>query len=198
MRSDAQQTGHGKTSDLFYENKHIMNMRRRAIAFPCAIGYVLHCKSIHVNAFLLPCRAKVTHSTPTQRNVGHVRRRGWTDVRPDFVGLDHQRTLDSTKPALTRLQSTWTKCGMIAYVMLMCAFLPLCLLPTYLQTRLGLLSKKESEHRALQVSQKCAQTLLKWIPFMNVGESCSSAEGCSLHVAIARTHLNYTITLGHH
>ncbi|KAL9179130.1 hypothetical protein ACHAXT_000172 [Thalassiosira profunda] len=49
----------------------------------------------------------------------------------------------------------------------MCAFLPLSLIPTYVQTRLGVLSKSESEHRALQAGQKCARTLLRWIPLMN-------------------------------
>ncbi|KAL9179147.1 hypothetical protein ACHAXT_000189 [Thalassiosira profunda] len=58
--------------------------------------------------------------------------------------------------------------GLLAYVAHMCAFLPLSLIPTYVQTRLGVLSKSESEHRALQAGQKCARTLLRWIPFMNV------------------------------
>lgn len=38
------------------------------------------------------------------------------------------------------------------------------------QTKLGMLTKSESEHQALQVGQKCARTLLQWIPFMNVGK----------------------------
>ena len=71
---------------------------------------------------------------------------------------------------LSPIESAWTKYGMIAYVAHMCAFLPLSLLPTLLQTKLGLLDKSESEHQALQVGQKCAQTLLWMIPFMNVGE----------------------------
>lgn len=50
----------------------------------------------------------------------------------------------------------------------MCAFLPLSLLPTYVQIKMGMLNKTESEHQALQVGQKCAQMLISWIPFMTI------------------------------
>jgi hypothetical protein len=43
----------------------------------------------------------------------------------------------SSESTLSPIQSAWTKYGMIAYVAHMCAFLPLSLLPTYIQTKLG-------------------------------------------------------------
>lgn len=48
--------------------------------------------------------------------------------------------------------------------------LSLDLIHVYLSNS-GLLTKTESEHQALQAGQKCAQILLRLIPFMNVGES---------------------------
>jgi hypothetical protein len=46
------------------------------------------------------------------------------------------------------------------------------LFPTFLKNKvmmtLGLQTKSASEHEALRVSQKCASTLLKLIPFMNL------------------------------
>ncbi|KAL9179131.1 hypothetical protein ACHAXT_000173 [Thalassiosira profunda] len=55
----------------------------------------------------------------------------------------------------------------------MCAFLPLSLIPTYVQTRLGVLSKSESEHRALQAGQKCARDAAAVDP-VHERQSCGS------------------------
>ncbi|KAL9179127.1 hypothetical protein ACHAXT_000169 [Thalassiosira profunda] len=100
-----------------------------------------------------------SHHRPERRRVGFA---DWSDVKPNPVEQPPSQS------KLTPLESAWTKYGLLAYVAHMCAFLPLSLIPTYVQTRLGVLSKSESEHRALQAGQKCARTLLRWIPFMNV------------------------------
>ena len=102
----------------------------------------------------------------------------WSDVKPNKNLDNYDEKVNSPSLSLSKqkqrplnaIESLWTKYGMIAYVAHMCAFLPLSLVPTFLQTKLGMLSKSESEHQALQVGQKCAQTLLQWIPFMNVGK----------------------------
>lgn len=88
----------------------------------------------------------------------------------------------SSKPApstLNPLEAAFTKYAMISYVAHMCIALPMVLLPTFikneLMTRLKLKTKAESEDEALKVSQKCANTLLKLIPFMNLEVVSSSA-----------------------
>ena len=112
----------------------------------------------------------------TKRNVGFgIDPSEWSDVKPHeevIIAQESKKTTSNEPPtALNALESAWTKYGLIAYVAHMCAFLPLSLVPTYVQTKLGMLGKRESEHQALHVGQKCAQTLLQWIPFMNLGES---------------------------
>lgn len=81
----------------------------------------------------------------------------------------------SAHPPLSPIEAAFTKYAMLSYVAHMCVALPMVLLPTYIKnevmTRLGLQTKSASEHEALQVSQKCASTLLKLIPFMNLNVS---------------------------
>jgi hypothetical protein len=88
----------------------------------------------------------------------------------------------STKPSpstLNPLEAAFTKYAMISYVAHMCVALPMVLLPTFikneLMTKLGLTTKAASEDEALKVSQKCANTLLKLIPFMKLEVVSSSA-----------------------
>jgi hypothetical protein len=88
----------------------------------------------------------------------------------------------STKPSpstLNPLEAAFTTYAMISYVAHMCVALPMVLLPTFikneLMTKLGLTTKAASEDEALKVSQKCANTLLKLIPFMNLEVVSSSA-----------------------
>ena len=57
---------------------------------------------------------------------------------------------------------------MIAYVAHMCFAIPIFLLPTAIKSTFHLSSKTDIEHEALRVGQACAQTLLKFIPFMNL------------------------------
>ena len=75
-------------------------------------------------------------------------------------------------PTLSPLQALFTKYAMISYISHLCIALPMVLFPTFLKNKvmmtLGLQTKSASEHEALQVSQKCASTLLKLIPFMNL------------------------------
>lgn len=140
-----------------------MNRRIAITIILCDIA----CKNTHhVHSFQVQGRPKTARNLLTQHNVGFGSNpQNWSDVKPNRV----EEPLSSK--TLTPIESLWTKYGMIAYIAHMCAFLPLSLIPTYLQTKFGLLSKSDSEHQALQVGQKCAQTLLQWIPFMNVGES---------------------------
>ncbi|KAL7538432.1 hypothetical protein ACHAWF_006086 [Thalassiosira exigua] len=139
-----------------------MKRRKVIISIPCILACLLDGKSAH--SFRLQSPPKVMRKSVTQLNVGYINPRYWSDVEPHAERM----TATSKDSKLTPLESSWTKYCMIAYVAHMCAFLPMSLLPTYVQTKLGLLSKPESEHQALQVGQKCAATLLKWIPFMNL------------------------------
>ena len=73
---------------------------------------------------------------------------------------------------LNPIQAALTKYAMISYISHLCIALPMVLFPTFLKNKvmmtLGLQTKSASEHEALRVSQKCASTLLKLIPFMNL------------------------------
>ncbi|KAL3780824.1 hypothetical protein HJC23_011073 [Cyclotella cryptica] len=69
---------------------------------------------------------------------------------------------------LSKFESAWIKHCMIAYIAHMCVALPLCLLPTFIKSKLHVLTKAESENEALRVGQACARTLLALIPFMNL------------------------------
>ena len=159
-----------------------MNMNMKAILLLCAANAVYH----FVHPFQLQQTAhrhlenNQGRRLLTQVNVGFgYGPQDWSDVKPN-KNLDNNDDNINSPPSLSSskqrplnaVESLWTKYGMIAYVAHMCAFLPLSLVPTFLQTKLGMLSKSESEHQALQVGQKCAQTLLQWIPFMNVGKFC--------------------------
>lgn len=71
----------------------------------------------------------------TRRNVGFgfpSDPSTWSDVKP------HDAVTAPAPPSLSPLASAWTKYSMIAYVAHMCAFLPLSLVPTLLQTKLGM------------------------------------------------------------
>ena len=164
-------------------SRRTMNMK--AILLLCAANAVYH----FVHPFQLLQQTARRHLENnqgrrllTQVNVGFgYGPQDWSDVKPN-KNLDNNDDNINSPPSLSlskqkqrplnAIESLWTKYGMIAYVAHMCAFLPLSLVPTFLQTKLGMLSKSESEHQALQVGQKCAQTLLQWIPFMNVGKFC--------------------------
>ena len=145
-----------------------MNNKRLLIALACLLE--------QVQAFQVQSYPKTKRSLLTKRYVGFgIDPSEWSDVKPreEIVIAQEPVSKTSSKSSkkLNAFESAWTKYGMIAYVAHMCAFLPLSLIPTYVQTKLGLISKHESEHQALHVGQKCAQTLLQWIPFMNLGES---------------------------
>jgi len=157
------------------EEEHVNSMIQRAIQLGCALAYTLHGDTTHlVHSFQIDPKTDHHHQLTKRLNVGFINPRDWSDVKPNHVQHDiiKLNNIDATSSTigLTPIQSVWTKYCMVAYVAHMCAFLPLSLLPTYFQTKLGLLTKPESEHQALQVGQKCAQTLLQLIPFMNVGE----------------------------
>lgn len=57
---------------------------------------------------------------------------------------------------------------MISYIAHMCVAFPIVLTPTFIKTKMQLMTKSESEHEALQVGQACARMLLKLIPFMDL------------------------------
>ncbi len=144
----------------------INTMNRRSLILSCALAYLAIVQSFQLDHH--PRRTK-QHPSLTQLHVGfryNTDPSHWSDVFP------HKEQPSATKKTakLSPIESAWTKYGMISYIAHMCAFLPLSLLPTLLQTKLGWLDKTESEHQALQVGQKCAQTLLWMIPFMNVGK----------------------------
>ena len=130
-----------------------------------------------------PYRAESHSDRIPALGAGFAPQDNWSDVKPNPAEPDGKQPPSQSK--LTPLESAWTKYGLIAYVAHMCAFLPLSLIPTYVQTQLGVLSKSESEHRALQAGQKCARTLLRWIPFMNVGELILSSLPLILDVRIS-------------
>ena len=119
---------------------------------------------------------QTTHQPKTRRHSLLQRQVGLSHPVPDFPSSEYgakervkpDETTATAESKLSPLQSLWTKYGMIAFVSHMCVFLPMALLPTYIQTRLGLLTKAESEHQALQVGQSCARRTLNWIPFMNL------------------------------
>lgn len=73
-----------------------------------------------------------------------------------------------SRNSLTKLEASWTKHCMIAYIAHMCVALPLTLLPTFVKSKLHVVTKAESENEALRVGQACARTLLALIPFMNL------------------------------
>lgn len=91
--------------------------------------------ALRSNAFQLQHRLK-PHSTLSEVNIGFFNPSDWSDLKPN-----HDKKGDSiavtSESMLSPIQSAWTKYGMIAYVAHLCAFLPLSLLPTYFQTKLG-------------------------------------------------------------
>lgn len=137
-------------------------MNTKSIFISCALAYVL--KNTNVHSFQLQCLPKSKRNSPSRRYVGFIREP--PDTTPSAKEIEALESVTT----LTPFESAWTKYGMIAYILHMCVFLPLFLLPTYFQTKLGTLSKSESEHQSLQVGQRCAKKLLRWIPFMNIGE----------------------------
>ena len=141
-----------------------MNKRRQVIQSLCVAFYATY----HVHSFQLKSHPHRL-LTRCNVNVGYQYPKNWSDIKPNNnEQTKEQSIVSSKKRPLSPLESLWTKYGMIAYIAHMCAFLPLSLLPTYVQTKMGILNKTESEHQALQVGQKCAQTLHRWIPFMNI------------------------------
>lgn len=143
-------------------SKIIILLTSYALAWRTAHSFQLQAHPHHIKTKPRPL---------TKLDVGSfIDPRDWFDVQPHDDDANPPPGSPPPSSALSPIESIWTKYGMIAYVAHMCAFLPLSLLPTLLQTKMGLIGKSESEHQALQVGQKCAQTLLRWIPFMNVGE----------------------------
>ncbi len=94
-----------------------------------------------------------------------------TCATPEHSLLSTLSSASSTS-TLSPIQAMFTKYAMISYISHLCIALPMVLFPTYLKNKvmmtLGLQTKAASEHEALQVSQMCASTLLKLIPFVNV------------------------------
>ena len=145
-------------------------MRNNTIKAALALiscGELLH---HHINAFNI---------VSTKRSLLH-RHVGISHI-PDDFDLGRQNPVSTrlntpspttTSTTLSPIQSAFTKYAMISYIAHLCIALPMVLLPTYLKNKvmmtLGLQSKSASEHEALQVSQNCASTLMKLIPFVNI------------------------------
>lgn len=91
---------------------------------------------------------------------------------PEHSLLNKQGSSARSTCTLSPIEAAFTKYAMISYISHLCIALPMVLFPTFLKNKvmmtLGLQTKSASEHEALQVSQKCASTLLKLIPFVNV------------------------------
>lgn len=89
---------------------------------------------------------------------------------PENSLLNTKSSASST--TLSPIQALFTKYAMISYISHLCIALPIALFPIFLKNKvmmkLGLQTKSASEHEALQVSQMCASTLLKLIPFVKV------------------------------
>jgi hypothetical protein len=111
-----------------------MNNKRWPIALASIFG------AFNVQSFQLQGYPK---QILTERNVGFgIDPSEWSDVKPHEKVIIAQESLSKTTSnepptTLNALESAWTKYGLIAYVAHMCAFLPLSLVPTYVQTTLG-------------------------------------------------------------
>ena len=101
------------------------------------LAYIILCSKhrAYVHSFQLQYFPKPYRKSLSQISVGFFNPSDWSDVKPNRVEQDS--FVVSSESTLSPIQSAWTKYGMIAYVAHMCAFLPLSLLPTYLQTKLG-------------------------------------------------------------
>ena len=126
-------------------------------------GELLH---HHINAFNIASKRSLL-----QRHVGisHIPDDFDIGANPISTRLNTPSQPTST---LSPIQAAFTKCAMISYIAHLCVALPMVLFPTYLKNKLmmtlGLQTKSASEHEALQVSQNCASTLMKLIPFVNI------------------------------
>jgi hypothetical protein len=121
----------------------------------------------HIDAF------NVASTIATKKRSLIHRHVGVSHIPDDYdLGRNVVASTPTTSSTLNPIQAAFTKYAMISYISHLCIALPMVLLPTFLKnkvmTKLGLQTKSASEHEALQVSQKCASTLLKLIPFMNL------------------------------
>ena len=147
-------------------------MRNNTIKAALALiscGELLH----HINAFNIASTNATKKRSLLHRHVGisHI---------PEDFDLERQNHPVSTRlkipspttSTLSPIQAAFTKYAMISYIAHICIALPMVLFPTYLKNKvmmtLGLQTKSASEHEALQVSQNCASTLMKLIPFVNI------------------------------
>lgn len=140
-------------------------MRNNTIKAALALiscGELLH----HINAFNIAS----TKRSSLHRHVGisHIPEDLGQNLIPTRLNTPSQPTSSTLSP----IQAAFTKYAMISYIAHLCIALPMVLFPTYVKNRimmtLGLQTKSESEHEALQVSQNCASTLMKLIPFVNI------------------------------
>ena len=120
----------------FLTSKRIISSNIKQANIFLSLSYLALCCKKHANvqSFLLQYRPKPYHNAFIQVNVGSFPG-DWSDVKPNHVENDSIAV--SSEPTLSPIQSAWAKYGMIAYVAHMCAFLPLSLIPTYIQTKLG-------------------------------------------------------------
>ena len=130
----------------------------------------------HVDAFNVASTIAIatTKRSLIHRHVGVSHIPDDYDVEQDAASTPKHSLLKTpaSTSTLNPIQAVFTKYAMISYISHLCIALPMVLFPIFLKnkvlTKLGLQTKSESEHEALQVSQKCASTLLKLIPFMNL------------------------------
>jgi hypothetical protein len=111
------------------------NMKQASIFL--SLAYLALCSKHHANvhSFQLQYRPQPYRNSLAKVNVGFFNPGDWSDMKPNHDEKDI--IVLSSESTLSPIQSAWTKYGMIAYVAHMCAFLPLSLLPTYIQTKLG-------------------------------------------------------------
>jgi len=64
--------------------------------------------------------------------------------------------------------STLTKAGLVAYLLSVCIFVPLYLLPLDLMRKIGLITRRKREHLALRGSTFICSLLLRMIPFAKI------------------------------
>lgn len=67
-----------------------------------------------------------------------------------------------------KVQTAFTKAGMMAFILSMCLTLPIVLTPQYVLYKLRLVNRVQKEQMALKAGQFCARWMLRLIPFCSV------------------------------
>ena len=147
----------------------IKAMRNNTIPAFLTLALISSCGELHINAFNIASTTYATKKRSLHRHVGisHIPE----DLRQNPISTRLNKPLQ-TSTTLSPIQAALTKYAMISYIAHLCIALPMVLFPTYLKNKvmmtLGLQTKSASEHEALQVSQNCASTLMKLIPFVDI------------------------------